>query len=104
MVMRRTEPLTEAECALLADGKMTKAQLARRFRCSDTTIQRAIDSVLAGVTTVYLFKKPQQPSGVKRVRIKDPDAVSPENPLGLDPVGACNAHLEDLRRVYGSSS
>lgn len=106
-MIRRQEPLTEAERCLLADGKLLVKELARLFDCSTTTVRRAQEAVREGLTAVYLFKPVKQPARRALYRkhfLKSDEATAKDmeqGPIGHDPIGACNAHLEDLIRVYG---
>jgi len=105
-MIRRKDPLTESECALMVSGKLTNDQLCRKFGAGDSTIKRAQYAIRAGDPIVYLFKVTAASRGEnsnprKRYSKKDLPYEGCESPLGLDPVGACDKHLEDLRRVYG---
>ena len=108
MVARRKDPLTEEECAALVDGQSTLEYLAKRFFCSQETIKRAQAAVRVNEPVVYLFKLTALARGGKP-RKKYSKWDSPiegmlDQPLGCDAVRACDEHLEDLRRVYGTKA
>jgi len=99
---RRKEPLTDAEREVFASGMLLK-ELGARFGCSETVGSNTRRAVLAGEQVVYLYKiRTARVDKGKRRQWREETYERLDNPLGLDPAEACNAHLEDLRRVYGT--
>jgi len=101
---KHQDPLTESECAILSSSTMTIIELAQRFNCGATTIRRARKEVRTGAPFVYLFKRylDRPPRQNHRLDYDATQVDLGECALGRNPIAACDAHLEDLRRVHGS--